>query len=363
MVWEPETGERLGTFDGHNGIVNNLDLDYNTNFLLTASGDQSVRLWDISNGKCVKKFHLPSRVFSAEFSCGDRLFSACTAMFAGNKAAVYVFNNPKSLNNDEVEEDDENENEVKEMGDDTTTTKKYMKLDIKIDNVSDASNFRVNRAVWSPLNEELFALCSDGTIRIVDLQKQRAYHTIQFDANLQTTLADDEECAATISDMVYCPDYCSAIFCSRTKQAKMFDINRWTQTSTAKALRTYTCNRALNTVTLHPRLPMLAMGGGKTAQQAALVKRGGKYEAIFHHTIYEEQIGKIETGCFSPLNAMSFNSDGSIVALGYFEGQVRVFQLDGDFESHFNKYSANKFEQTGLEKKYENGEDDNQALF
>ena len=49
-VWFTHSGERLGTYKGHNGAVWNLDVDYTSTHLLTASADFSVRLWDVKTG-------------------------------------------------------------------------------------------------------------------------------------------------------------------------------------------------------------------------------------------------------------------------------------------------------------------------
>ena len=115
---------------------------------------------------------------------------------------------------------------------------------------------------------------------------------------------------------------------------QMFDVNRWD-----KPLCEYKCDRALNTVAIHPKLDMVAMGGGKTAQQAALDKRNGKYEALFYHKIFEEEIGRIQTDCFSPLNSMAWNSTGNQLVLGYEQGEAYLFQMDIDFERQFHKRS------------------------
>merc|ERR1711920_814672 len=137
-----------------------------------------------------------------------------------------------------------------------------------------------------------------------------------------------------MTDFRYNNDFSTAILCSRSKYAKMYDIHGWD-----KPICTYECDRALNTVAIHPKFDMVALGGGKTAQQAALDKRNGKYEACFYHKIFEEQIGTIETDCFSPLNSMDWNSDGSALVLGYEEGQARVFSMDADFEKQCYKRS------------------------
>ena len=62
-VWFTHSGERLGTYKGHNGAVWNLDVDYTSTHLLTASADFSVRLWDVKTGKDVK-FVFSSNIYA-----------------------------------------------------------------------------------------------------------------------------------------------------------------------------------------------------------------------------------------------------------------------------------------------------------
>jgi translation initiation factor 3 subunit I len=57
-VWFAHNGERLGSFDGHNGAVFSLDVNFDTRWLLTASADQTAKLWDIERG---------SELFTFEF--------------------------------------------------------------------------------------------------------------------------------------------------------------------------------------------------------------------------------------------------------------------------------------------------------
>ena len=52
-------------------------------------------------------------------------------------------------------------------------------------------------------------------------------------------------------------------------------------------------------------------------------KRGrGDYEVLLEHMIFEERMAVIDPECFSPLNSMTFNSDGSLFVLGYEEGML-----------------------------------------
>jgi len=315
MVWDAETGERLGTYDGHTGAVFDFDVDYQTEFLLSGAGDSTVKIWKINSGEILQSIKTPVRVSSVQWACGDKLFLAASPQFLKTKACVRIYQNPESA----------------EATLDATATS------IDINNDSNESNFVIGKAVWSPLNDQIFALCTDNTVRIIDVEKQREIKKIQFVAKLKEQMVQDNEVGKEMTDFRYNSDYCTAILSSRAKYAKMFDINRWSKMKNPEPLATYKCDRALNTVAIHPKFDMVALGGGKTAQQAALDKRNGKYEACFYHKVFEEQIGSIESDCFSPLNSMDWNSDGSSLVLGYEEGQARVFSMDADFEKQFNK--------------------------
>eukprot|EP00486_Rosalina_sp_Unknown_P000430 CAMPEP_0201566104 /NCGR_PEP_ID=MMETSP0190_2-20130828/5653_1 /ASSEMBLY_ACC=CAM_ASM_000263 /TAXON_ID=37353 /ORGANISM="Rosalina sp." /LENGTH=368 /DNA_ID=CAMNT_0047984369 /DNA_START=79 /DNA_END=1185 /DNA_ORIENTATION=- len=316
-VWDSETGERLGTYEGHTGAIFDCDVDYRTRFLLTGSGDSSVKLWEVSTGKTLQTFKTPVRVSSVQWACGDKLFLATSPQFLQTQACVHIYKNPQSQ---QFEQDQDEKNEPIKS--------------INIRNDADVSNFSVAKGVWSPLNNQIFALCSDNSLRILDVEKGKQIKKLTFVNNLQDKMKLDAEVGTELTDFEYNKDMCTAVICSRAKYAKMFDVHRWD-----KPLVEYKCDRALNTVAIHPKLDMVAMGGGKTAQQAALDKRNGKYEALFSHKIFGEEIGKIQTDCFSPLNSMAWNSTGNQLVLGYEQGEAYLFQMDVDFERQFNKRS------------------------
>lgn len=49
-VWWVENGERIGTFNGHQGSVYNCDIDFNSTRLLTGSSDRDCKLWELVSG-------------------------------------------------------------------------------------------------------------------------------------------------------------------------------------------------------------------------------------------------------------------------------------------------------------------------
>ena len=52
-VWYSLNGERLGTFNGHNGSVWCIDVNWDTTRLLSGSGDNTLRVWDCETGLCI----------------------------------------------------------------------------------------------------------------------------------------------------------------------------------------------------------------------------------------------------------------------------------------------------------------------
>ncbi|CAL1284212.1 unnamed protein product [Larinioides sclopetarius] len=52
-VWFSINGERLGTFDGHNGAVWCIDVNWDSTKVATGAADAKAGLWDLETGKCL----------------------------------------------------------------------------------------------------------------------------------------------------------------------------------------------------------------------------------------------------------------------------------------------------------------------
>ncbi len=46
-----DTGERLGTYNGHSGAVWHIDVNDTTTLLLSGAADNTAKLWNVHNGK------------------------------------------------------------------------------------------------------------------------------------------------------------------------------------------------------------------------------------------------------------------------------------------------------------------------
>lgn len=57
-VWYSVNGERLGTFNGHQGAVWTIDVDWKTTRLMSGSADQYLKIWDCETGWFDVLFHI-----------------------------------------------------------------------------------------------------------------------------------------------------------------------------------------------------------------------------------------------------------------------------------------------------------------
>ena len=90
-----ETGEKLGTYDGHKGAVFSICVDYVTKCLISGGGDSTIRLWEATSGKQLYKFSPnKNRVTSVDFNCGDKLFLGATPQQLGQESQIHIYKNP-----------------------------------------------------------------------------------------------------------------------------------------------------------------------------------------------------------------------------------------------------------------------------
>ena len=58
------------------------------------------------------------------------------------------------------------------IDDEKIDTKSYKISEIEVSNKLNIKNFKISKALWSPLNDFIYADCSDGTIGVFDVEKQ-----------------------------------------------------------------------------------------------------------------------------------------------------------------------------------------------
>ena len=84
-------GERLGTYQGHQGALWTVDVDYTTTLLASGAADNTIKLWEVRSGRCLKTWDFPTAVKRVEFSEDGKLLLAITEMRMGFLGTVVVF--------------------------------------------------------------------------------------------------------------------------------------------------------------------------------------------------------------------------------------------------------------------------------
>uniref|UniRef100_A0A914KPT4 Serine-threonine kinase receptor-associated protein n=1 Tax=Meloidogyne incognita TaxID=6306 RepID=A0A914KPT4_MELIC len=89
-VWYTENGERIGTYEGHTGVVWDVDVSWDTKTLVSASGDQHMMVWDVETGAQLNDSEVGSVVRSIGLSYSGNLAVLSTQKAISNRAGVFV---------------------------------------------------------------------------------------------------------------------------------------------------------------------------------------------------------------------------------------------------------------------------------
>lgn len=90
-VWFSANGERLGTYHGHQGALWTVDVSPNSVLVATGSADNTVRLWNVKTGECVKVWDFPTAVKRVEFSPDGSRLLAVTEKRMGYLGTIVVY--------------------------------------------------------------------------------------------------------------------------------------------------------------------------------------------------------------------------------------------------------------------------------
>ena len=89
-AWFSANGERLGTYHGHQGALWTVDIDPSTTLLASGAADNTVRLWDVRTGKCLKVWDFDTAVKRVEFSEDGTKLLAVTEKRMGFLGTIVV---------------------------------------------------------------------------------------------------------------------------------------------------------------------------------------------------------------------------------------------------------------------------------
>jgi len=284
-LWDSETGERIGTYAGHNGAVFCCDISLDSTRLITGSGDQSAKLWDLQTGEMLFTFKYNEPARAVAFSHGAKMAVVGTDPFMGSNSNLYVY-------------------EIADNPADQTAT--------PLLTIPGFPGHRFTRCVWGPCNEVIIATGDDGVIR-------------KYNTETGKQIFEDQIHEKQISDLRWSADMTHMITASLDKTSKLLDAE------TLEVLKTYETERPLNSADISPIRDHVCIAGGQDASQVTLTSsKAGKFETKFFHKIYAEEFGNVR-GHFGPVNTVAFRPDGCSFVTGGEDGYVRMQHFDQDY--------------------------------
>jgi len=282
-VWFANNGERAGTFDGHTGAVFSLDVNYDSTRLITASGDQSTRMWDVQTGEqlFMWKYNVPSRFVN--WATGDKMFLSVTDAVMKNPPYIYLYHVADDIKNQESE----------------------AFLTIKADDVG----VKVNHAMFGPLNETIFATTDSGDV--VLFNPKNGDETKRFKAHRDS-----------ITGLKFTKEQMLFATGSKDCSCKLWDVE------TLTCLKTFTCGRLIYDLAISPKTHHLMVSAGQdVATVTTQESSSGQFRVRVFHIVFQTEIASL-AGHFSPINTLAFSRDGRYFASGGEDGFVRLFHLE-----------------------------------
>ncbi|EFA75260.1 WD40 repeat-containing protein [Heterostelium album PN500] len=282
-LWYTSNGERLGTYLC-GGVVYSLDVDQNTKYMVTASADSKLILWDVKTGRQIESISFEVSARWVEFSQGDKQILVVTDQIMGCQATVHVFNfDPENVVN--------------------KITPAF---------TFDPPNIKITQATWSPMNKTILASCEDGFVRIYDVETRKLVHTITDHTKMVTKI-------------VWMKHRIMFLTCSKDGTARLYE------TKTLKHLKTFDTGRPVNAAAISPLKPHIILGGGQSAESVTTTKVDStQFKVRFYHIAYGDEIGGL-IGHIGPVHSIDFTPNGKTFATGGEEGLVIINHLDNSY--------------------------------
>ncbi|CAL1713022.1 unnamed protein product [Somion occarium] len=270
-VWYTHNGERLGTYEDHNGAVWTIDVDSQSRFLVSGSADNTMRLWSVQTG-----------------NDDDEQVVCITEQRMGHQGAIRVF-------------------KINREGDGTDQSEEPISF-------------------FNPIGSKA-VVCAFSYVPNLIITGHESGKVALFDYKTGEEVLNNERAHMdVVTDLQLSPDRTYFITSSKDKTARIHD------TRTLMVIKTFSTETPLNSAALAIGKPYVLLGGGQDAMSVTTTSlRQGKFETRFWHKIFEEEVGRVK-GHFGPVNTIAVSPKGDCYASGGEDGFVRVHHFD---ESYF----------------------------
>lgn len=156
-VWYSLNGERLGTFNGHQGAVWCIDVDWTTTRFLSGAGDNTLKIWDCETGKPIGNITTNSSVRACNFSYSANMAAYATDKAMGHQCEIFII-------------------DVRNADDSIGQADPILRIPV--------NGSRVSSLLWGALDETLLTGHENGEITIWDLKVGFAFLLLVLQFNL-----------------------------------------------------------------------------------------------------------------------------------------------------------------------------------
>lgn len=282
-VWYSLNGERLGTYDGHNGAVWTNDVTWDNFHFLTGSADNTAIIWDTETGTKLSEIVTQSAVRTCNFSFSGKNFMLTTDAAMGKMCEMQFFNLQQCLSG---------------------MPEPYLRIPIQ--------ESKITASVWGPCDQYIISGHENGLLS-------------KWDPETGEKIDSVHQHTKSINDIQKSKDDMLFITACKDNTAKLFDMDNMSQ------LKLYKTERPVNSASLSPIKDHVVLGGGQEAMDVTTTSaRVGKFDARFFHMVFEEEIGRVK-GHFGPINSVVFHPDGKSYSSGGEDGYVRVHTFDPSY--------------------------------
>eukprot|EP00297_Palpitomonas_bilix_P024056 CAMPEP_0113875838 /NCGR_PEP_ID=MMETSP0780_2-20120614/5157_1 /TAXON_ID=652834 /ORGANISM="Palpitomonas bilix" /LENGTH=315 /DNA_ID=CAMNT_0000861857 /DNA_START=74 /DNA_END=1021 /DNA_ORIENTATION=+ /assembly_acc=CAM_ASM_000599 len=284
-AWFSDSGERLGTYEGHGGKVWGFDVTRDCSLLISCSADSTLKVWNVETGECRYTFQNKAPVHSVAFSEDEKFFAAAIDPFQGDPPCILIYKFDKTL---EFQ--------------DSSPVRRIL-----------GHQAAINKVMWGPMDMTLVTCSDDCTVRSWDPETGDELFCIQDNEKEVLSIAFNEDKTLLLSGSKDCT-------------ARLYDFLK-----DMKHLKTYKTTRPINAVGISPLMDQVAVGGGLAARDVTTTAGElGKFETHFFHAVFEDHLGSVK-GHFGPINTLAFSPDGKSFTTGGEEGYVRIHHMDEEF--------------------------------
>ena len=289
-VWFSSSGERLGSYNGHDGACTSLDVTTDSKYLLTGAADLTARIWNVQSGTELTRLDHLSPVRFVEYAQGDQLILTVQDNSFNQDAAFNIW----SLATDDWA------NQIK------SPLRKVV------------GEVKLNVAHWGRLNETVVTGDIDGAVRV-------------YNSETGAELAVIADHSKQVNAIVFSSDYSMFLTCSEDQTARLYD------TTSFRLLKTLNSDRPLNACAFGTGDKFVVLGGGQNASDVTnTAARSGKFEALFYNIVYEELLGSVR-GHFGPINSLDVAPDGTGFVTGAEDGYIRLHHYDAEMNQILSK--------------------------